>query len=119
MQRNTWAFYFRTVTTDSNTRKIVPAFSTITSLSVAELDITPIPTAIALQHNNRKEITKEVDELKKEVEEMREVFLGLTNGTQDIIAIDNNPTIQRLFAPSAPPNPSPTVSRSRLTTYKK
>jgi hypothetical protein len=67
-------YYYTQTPATEESKYIVPAFTTFGTASQVRMIFIPLPTAILLQHNNRKELMAEVDDLKTEVEEFRNLI---------------------------------------------
>jgi hypothetical protein len=92
-------------------RSLVPYLTTWSGATVARISFVPLPTAIALQHNNRKELVQEVDELKAEVQEFKDLISQMQTGETRTLPQENS-------TPVTPGNPSLTP-KSRLPSYSR
>jgi len=68
----TGVYYYTQATSSPNGENLLlPYLTTFGGATLIRITFTPLPTAIALQHNNRKELLSEVDDLKRQVEEFK------------------------------------------------
>lgn len=72
-------YYTQATTSSSGENLIIPYCTTFGGATIVRVSFVPLPTAISMQHNNRKELINEVDDLKAQVEEFKKQISDLVD----------------------------------------